>query len=159
MTPGVTTDNRGSSRTLIQQVTSHLGSSTAHRPVPYNDEAAGSSSVTPTIPNLISAFSRFRKLDAHHVGAITLDGDAQRWESASLPGNDSGWNPGQAWKGWRVVQPPEVTVALPPVDRAAPTAVQPRRGPRMLVATSPSPQPSWTTHQAQSSHVRVGEDL
>jgi hypothetical protein len=45
---------------------------------------------------------------------------------------------------------------------AALTAVQPRRSPRMLVATSPSPQPSWTTHQAptwvwwpDAGHARV----
>jgi hypothetical protein len=37
VTPGVTTDNRGPSRTLIQQVTSRLGSSIGHRPVAYND--------------------------------------------------------------------------------------------------------------------------
>jgi hypothetical protein len=52
--PGVTTDNRGSSRTLIQQLTSRLGSSTDHRPVPYNDEVTGSSPVTPTSQELTS---------------------------------------------------------------------------------------------------------
>jgi hypothetical protein len=36
--PGVTTDNQGLSRAQIQQVMGRLGSSTDHRPVPYNDE-------------------------------------------------------------------------------------------------------------------------
>ena len=48
MGPGVTTDNRGSSRTLIQQLTACLCSSTTGRPVAYNDEVTGSSPVTPT---------------------------------------------------------------------------------------------------------------
>src|SRR5829696_9783786 len=36
--PGVAADNRGSSRTLTQQLTGRPGRSTDHRPVPYNDE-------------------------------------------------------------------------------------------------------------------------
>jgi len=35
---GVTTDNRGSSRTLIEQFIGSLGSSTDRRPIAYNDE-------------------------------------------------------------------------------------------------------------------------
>src|SRR5215213_4800007 len=38
--PGVAADNRGSSRTLTQQLTGRPGSSTDHRPVPYNDEVS-----------------------------------------------------------------------------------------------------------------------
>src|SRR5215213_2098676 len=64
--------------------------------------------------------------------------DATRWSTTVWLSAD------QAHASCR---PPEVTVAVPPVDRAAPTAVQPRRSPRMLMATRPSPQPSWTTHQ------------
>jgi len=36
--PGVTTDNCGSARTLIKQLTDRFASSTDGRPVPYNDE-------------------------------------------------------------------------------------------------------------------------
>src|SRR5215213_10651687 len=49
--PGVAADNRGSSRTLTQQLTGRPGRSTDHRPVPYNDEVTGSSPVTPTVLN------------------------------------------------------------------------------------------------------------
>jgi hypothetical protein len=39
--PGVTTDYRGSSQTLVQQFTSRLGSSADRRSVAYNDELDG----------------------------------------------------------------------------------------------------------------------
>jgi hypothetical protein len=54
--PGVTTDNRGSARTLIKQLTDRFASPTDGRSVAYNDEAAGSSPATPTIRRLTSVF-------------------------------------------------------------------------------------------------------
>jgi hypothetical protein len=54
--PGVIPDNRGSSRTPIEQVTGRLGSSADRCPVAYNDEVTGSSPVTPTRPRQFTAF-------------------------------------------------------------------------------------------------------
>jgi hypothetical protein len=56
--PGVTRDNRGSLRTLIQQLMGRLARSTDGRCVAYNDEDAGSSPVTPTACRLNKSSSR-----------------------------------------------------------------------------------------------------
>jgi hypothetical protein len=91
VTPGVTRDNRGPPRTLIQQFTGRPGSSTDHRPVAYNDEAAGSSPATPTTGALtrpymiLAALSssashadarniRAQRLTAHHSTACSRFG-------------------------------------------------------------------------------------
>src|SRR5829696_4520622 len=92
--------------------------------------------------------TRLRAANGRQVCLLDLPVGEPRWLN-------SGWMPpdGRPPYGLSADQahascrPPEATVAVPPVDRAAPTAVQPRRSPRMLMATRPSPQPSWTTHQ------------
>ena len=55
MALGVTTDNRRSSRTLIEQLTGWLTSSTAGRPVAYNDEVYDTPSAAATATRIGSA--------------------------------------------------------------------------------------------------------
>jgi hypothetical protein len=65
-----------------------------------------------------------------------------------------GWNAEQGVGTWSAMLLLDATWPRPAASLAsemlgaAPPAAQARRSPRMLVVTSPSPQPSWTTHQA-----------
>jgi hypothetical protein len=70
--PAITRDNRGYSRTLIQQIVGCLASSTEGHSVAYNDEVAGSSPATPTALHLTSAFVNSAGLVGHCLGPLML---------------------------------------------------------------------------------------